>query len=153
MALVFIFIDRLIRLCTPEVSSSQGVSRGVTEPVTAGWEHSPWDTAVTDGIGMPPAGTPALHLVQHMLDVNTCLGREETWPCCWSCSDGRKPWRIQHHPMILPLLPVFGSAVHPLSVLFSFWEIGSPYIALTCFYLAECEKLIKIVKNEGEEKL
>lgn len=60
--LVFIFIDRLIRLSTPEVSSSQGVFRGVTE-------HSPWDTAVTDGIGMPPAGTPVPHLVQHMPDM------------------------------------------------------------------------------------
>lgn len=31
VALVFIFIDRLIRLSTPEVSSSQGVFRGVSE--------------------------------------------------------------------------------------------------------------------------
>lgn len=28
---------------------------------------------------------------------------------------------------------------------------GSPYTALTCFYLAECEKPIKIVKNGGED--
>lgn len=65
VALAFIFMDRLINLSTPEVSGSQGVFRGVIEPVTAGLEHGSWGTAVTDGIGMPPAGTPVLCLVQH----------------------------------------------------------------------------------------
>lgn len=40
---------------------------------------------MTDGIGMPPAGTAVLNLLQHVysrawcvLDVSTRLGREET---------------------------------------------------------------------------
>lgn len=73
MALILIFIARLIRLCTPEVSSPPGVFRGVTEPVTAGLEHSPGDTAVTDGIGMPPAGPAVLHCAARVLTGVCCM--------------------------------------------------------------------------------